>query len=121
MSWTKVIDRPAVEILLDDGRTDVRGACNGRSVPEPLAHRPHYGRNGALPLRLGLRDPVLRECDRSDQRPAPGAEVLGREFVAHVLSDVVVQLAAVEVVGLIVEPVAQETPAPVQSAQRLDG
>ena len=56
-------------------------------------------------------DPVFRECDRGDQRAAPGAEILGREFVAHVLFDVVVEARAREVAKRSVNVVAKELPA----------
>src|SRR5215213_2934957 len=110
MAWTKVIDRSTVPILLDDGWTDVRRARDGRSVSELLADQTHDGRDGALGFRLRFRRASLCKGDGRDERPAPGAEVLGRELLAHVLLDVFVQLPPREAEDLVVRSIAEQPP-----------
>src|SRR3712207_1241915 len=100
MPRSKVVDRPPVEVLLDNGRADVRRARDGRSVAQALAYVAHHGRDGALRFGLGSRDSPLRERDRGGQSSAPRAEILGREFLAEELANVLVQARAVEVDAL---------------------
>jgi len=38
MTGPKIVDCPAVEILVDDGRTDVRRARNGRHIAKLFSH-----------------------------------------------------------------------------------
>src|SRR5262249_55537776 len=102
MTWPEIVDRSPVEILLDDGRADVGRARNGRRIAEPFADLAHHGGDRPLLRRLALRRRRLGELDRPDERAPPGTEVLRRELVAHMLPDVLVQLARAEVVGLAV-------------------
>src|ERR1044072_6572678 len=122
MAWTKVINSTPVEILLDDGGADVRRTRNCRRISKACTDGSHNGRDRALRLRLALGDAVLAERHGREQRPAPGAEILGCEVLAHVLLDVVVELAAGEVAkaaGLLVD-VAEKAPAALRRAQLSD-
>src|SRR5205085_3595535 len=122
VAWTEVLDRAPVQVLLDDGRADVRRPRDGRRVPEPLADRPHDRRDDPLRLRLCLDGAALRERDRSDERPAPGAEVLGCELFAHEFRDVLVEPPRVQAVRVAVLLVAKEpaaAPLPDQDLHRL--
>src|SRR3989442_11815511 len=87
----KIVDRSSVEILLDDGRADVRPARYGRRISESLAHGAHRRCDDACGLRLRLGNAVLGERDRGQQRSAPRAEILGCELFADVALDVLVQ------------------------------
>src|SRR5438552_17554536 len=91
MSWAEILDRSAVEILVDHGGADVRAARNSRRIAELLADAPHHGRNDALRLALGVRGPALGPRDPRDQPGAPGAEGLRRELVSELVAGVVVQ------------------------------
>src|SRR3954470_3388921 len=108
MARAEIVDRSPVEILLDHRRADVRGARNRGGVAELLADLPPH-RGYRLPLRgRRLRQPALGERDGGDQRPAPRAEVLRAELVAHVPPDVVVELARVEWVDLAIALVPKD-------------
>src|SRR5687768_14395398 len=109
MPRTKVVDRPPVEILLDDGGTDVRSARHRWSVSELFSDRTHYGGHGTLRLGFGLRGTALGQIDRGRERPAPRAEVLRRELLAQVFLHVLVQLAGGQGVDLVTGAVAEET------------
>src|SRR5438874_2535965 len=97
MAGAEILDRSAVEILLDHGRAHVRRARYGGRVPELLGDPPHHGRNPSLGLGRILWGILLRQLDRRDQRAAPGAKVLRAEFRAEMLLDVLVQAPLVEV------------------------
>src|SRR5690349_6696395 len=111
MSWPEILDRSAVEVLLDHGWTDVARTCDGRCIPQAFPDASHDGRHPAFRLGLGLGDAALGEPDRGSERAAPRAEVLGRELLAHVDADVVVQVFAGEVVEVALPLVAEEPPA----------
>src|SRR5687768_15245898 len=100
MPRTKVIDRSAVEILLDDSRAHIRVARYSRSVSEPLSDRAHDVCDRLLRLGVALADAALGKRDCGRERAAPGAKVLRGELVAHVLADVAVQHGARERAGL---------------------
>ena len=70
-------------------------------------------------LGFRLRETVLGERDRGDQRAAPGAEILGGEFVAHVLFDVVVQLRAGEIAERPVRKLVAEEAPPTRQLEQL--
>src|SRR3954452_18456277 len=96
MSRPEILDRCAVEILIDNCRADVRPARDGGGVSQLLPHAaPHRG-DGPLFLRLGLRRTVLGERDRREQRAAPRPEVLRGEVLAEIRANVFVQLRASE-------------------------
>src|SRR5919108_2901765 len=111
MSSSKIVDRSAVEILLDHGRADVRRPCYCRGIAEPLAHGAHRRGDHALGLCFGLGDSVLRKRDRGEQRAAPGAEILGRELVADMPLDVLVQAAPAERAQAVAVSIAKEASA----------
>src|SRR5205823_2893055 len=78
-----------------------------RGISELLGDAPHY--RGDRPLRravLALRP--FGEGDRSEQRPAPCAEVLRGELGAQMLLHVLVKALARQVVELAVAPVAED-------------
>src|SRR5215210_4222650 len=108
MPRAEILDRSPVEILLHDRGAYVRGARHRRRIAEPLADNAHDGCDRSLLLGRGLCVLALRERDRRDERPAPGAEVLRRELLAHVLADVLVQAARAEIHELVVVAVAEE-------------
>src|SRR5438105_6691944 len=111
MARPEILDRTSVEVLLDDSRADVRGARDRGRVSEPLGHPSHDARHRLLLRRHAVRRPAeLRERDRRLERPAPGPEILRREFLAHVTLDVLVELPARQVAKLAVELVAKELP-----------
>src|SRR5207237_10166424 len=111
MARPEILDRTSVEVLLDDSRADVRGARDRGRVAEPLGHPSHAARHRLLLRRHAVRRPAeLRERDRRLERPAPGPEILRREFLAHLALDVLVELPARQVAKLAVELVAKELP-----------
>src|SRR5688500_11364649 len=118
MPRTEIVDRSPVEILLDDRRADVGGARDGRRIAEALAHLPHYSRDHPLRLRLALGDSVLGEADRGGERAAPGAEVLRRDLLAHVVADVLVQDGAGERAEVAV-PAIPEQPRSARQGEQL--
>ena len=64
----------------------------------PSFARPSASRRRSPSWAVGLSfEALLGELERGGERAAPGPEVLGREFLAHVFPDVVVQPAALEV------------------------
>src|SRR5437899_3136127 len=119
MPRPKIVDRSSVEILLDDGRADVRPARYGRRISEPLAHGAHRRCDDACGLRLRLGNAVLGERDRGEQRPAPRAEILGGEVLANVALDVLVQAPAGEGAQLAVAVAIAEEPAATLFGQKL--
>src|SRR5947208_515450 len=121
MSWAEILDRSAVEILVDHGGADVRAARNSRRIAELLADAPHHGRNDALRLALGVRGTALGQRDRGDQRAAPGAEVLRRELVSEMVADVVVQPRARQVAETAFPLVTKEARTAGQLQQLRDG
>src|SRR2546429_7717626 len=82
MARPEIIDRSPVQILLDDGGTDVGSARNRRRIAEPLADGSHYCGDRALSLRRSLRRRAPRQSGRPDERAAPGTEILWCEFLA---------------------------------------
>src|SRR5918994_7961943 len=112
MPRAKVIDRTPVEILLDNRRADVRGSGHCRRVSELLSDEAHHGGDHAPGFALGLADPSLSEADGGRQRAAPGTEVLAREFVPHMLLDVLVQLSRGEVEDVFARSVAEQLRTP---------
>src|SRR5437763_11180896 len=112
MARPEIVDRAAVEVLLPDGRAHVRGAGDRGRVSEPLGDAAHDRRHGAFLARRGVgRVAELGECDRRLERAAPRPEILRGEFLAHAALDVVVELAAGEVVELALALVPEELPA----------
>src|SRR5436305_2438768 len=111
MAWPKIVDRSAVQILFDDRGADVRGAGNGRCIPQALAHAAHDCGHDTLLLCHRLDDAALGKGDRGFERAAPGAEILRGEFVAHVSLDVLVELPAGQVADSALALVAEEAPA----------
>src|SRR3954449_2719123 len=103
MPSAKIVDRSSVEILLHNRRRDVRLTRYCGCISEPLRNEPHDGCDRALLLAFRLRKPLLGgtlgEVDRREERPAPGAEVLGAELLPEVDLHVVVQAGVREVVG----------------------
>src|SRR5919204_2043396 len=91
MTGTEIVDRSAVEILIDHRGTDVRRAGNCRRISELLADAAHDGGNRALLFAGRLHRTALGERNRSGQRPAPRAEVLGGELFAEKDAQVVVE------------------------------
>src|SRR5438477_10410479 len=91
MSRAEIADRSPFQILLDDRRADIRRACHRSGIPEAFADLPHYGRH--LTARVGRarrwRPPC--ELNRSDQRPAPGSEILSRELRSEIHADVIIE------------------------------
>ena len=65
-------------------------------IAAPLTDSAHDAGDDLCRLFFGLHGTVLGESDRSDQRAAPGAEILGGEFGSEILTDVVVQPRAGE-------------------------
>src|SRR5215211_921605 len=118
MAWTKVSDRSTVAILLYNGGTDVRRARDSRGVTELLSDQAHDGRDGALGFRLRFHRPSLCKGDGPDERPAPGAEVFGRELITHVLLDVFIQLPPGEVEDLVVRPIPEQARAAFELDER---
>src|SRR6266516_7208709 len=108
MPRPKIVDRSSVEILLDDGRADVRRARYGRRISEPLAHGAHRRGDDGCGLRLRLDYAVLGERDRGEQRPAPRAEILGGELLTDVALDVLVHAPAGEGAQLALVAIAEE-------------
>src|SRR3954451_17259343 len=108
MPGAEIVDRSAIEILLDYGRTDVGRACHRRRISEPLADGSHHRRDHALLLRRRLCGLTLGERHRRGESASPRAEVLCGELRAHVLADVLVQTSRAEVHELVVVPVAKE-------------
>src|SRR5581483_5863040 len=68
-------------------------------------------------LREAVAPRALCEGDRGEQRPAPGAEVLRRELVAHVDLHVVVQALARQVVDVAFPAIAEDARAAGQLQQ----
>src|SRR3712207_3432731 len=105
MTRPEIRDRASVQVLLHDGRTDVRRSCYGSGIPEPIADETHHGRDATLRLGRRLGRPALCECDRGKQRSAPCTEILRSEFLTHLALDVVVERARgqvrVAVAGLV--------------------
>src|SRR5438270_13218012 len=97
MSGPEILDRSPVEILVDDGGTYVRAPRDRRRVAELLPHAAHDGGNDTFRLGLRLDGTALGERDGRDQRPAPRAEILGRELFAKIHPDVIVEACAGEV------------------------
>src|SRR6478736_9137137 len=120
MSWPEILDRSAIEVLLDHGWTDVARTCDGRCIPQAFADASHDGCHPALRLGLGVGDAALRESDGCGERAAPRAEVLGGELLAHVDADVVVQVLAREVVEVALPLVPEEPPAAGEIEELLD-
>src|SRR4029453_13910439 len=75
MPGPEIVDGSPIEILLDNRRADVGCTRNRRGVSELLADDSHHRRDCALLFGLRLGGLTLREGDRRQQRPAPGAEV----------------------------------------------
>src|SRR4029450_13782842 len=120
MTRSKVVDRSTVEILLDHSRAHVRRSRYSRCVSKFFSHRTHRCGDDSFGFRFRLRNPVLRKRDRCSEGPAPGAEVLRREFLPHVLVYVFVQLSSIEVEALAVGDVAKEPSAARKLQQRPD-
>src|SRR3954451_6836324 len=108
MSGPEILDRSAVEVLLDDCGTDVARARDRRRIPEAFADRPHDGGNTSFRLGVGLGKSALGKADRRREGAAPRPEILRRELLAHVDADVVVQPLAGEVVQVALPLVAEE-------------
>src|SRR5215207_6686359 len=98
MPGSKIVDRPPVEVLLDDGGADIGGTRDGRRVPKPFGDAPHDGYHRALLFGLAVDEATVRKGQCGKQRPAPRPEVLRGELLAHVDLDVVVQPLRREVV-----------------------
>src|SRR6266540_7082883 len=112
MTRPEVRDRAAVEVLLDDRGADVGRPSDGRRISEALGDPAHDSRESTLRLGLPGGNLPLGERDRSGERAAPRAEVLGSELVAQVLAHVVVERAAGQVEGISFDAVAEQSCAP---------
>src|SRR3954451_21319847 len=110
MPRPEIVDRPSVEILLDDGWADVRRSGDRRRVSEPLRDMAHHCRNSPLCLGGILRRTVLRELDRGEQRAAPRSEVLCRVVLAQVGLHIGVEFSLVEVSARAVAGLVLEQP-----------
>src|SRR5581483_2833745 len=108
MARLEILEGDALEILLDDGRADVRGAGDGSRISESRAGGPRDRGDDALRLGGRLRGSALGEGDGSRERAAPRAEVLCRELVAEVSLDVPVEDVGGEVAQLAFDGVAEE-------------
>src|SRR5437763_13440915 len=94
MSRTKIVDRSPVQVLLDNRRRDVRLASDRGSISESLRNPPHDRGDRPLLLTFRLRKSLLggtlRQVDRSEKRPSPGAEVFRAELLPEIDLHVVV-------------------------------
>src|SRR5205823_12234928 len=122
MARPEILDGAAVQVLLDDGGTDVRGTRYRRRVPQPLGDAAHHARERPLLRRRAVRR-LRKLCERDGglERPSPRPEILRREFLAHVALDVLVELPSGEVPKLAVELVAEELPPARNPEQILHG
>src|SRR5215467_148643 len=111
MAGPEIVDRSSVQILIDYGGAYVGRTRNRRCIAEPLADGAHHRSDGAFCLSIRFGRPTLGQRDRCDQGPSPGPEILGREFLAHVLGDVLVEAPSAQVVDLVVQAVQEEAPA----------
>src|SRR5262245_41917042 len=119
MARAEIVNGSAVEILLDDRRAHIGRARDRRRVPEALADLAHHHRHGSFLLGRTLCRLCLGKLDRGDERAAPGAEILGRELLPHVLLDVLVQRARAEVEELAVSAIPEQPAATLQGEQLL--
>src|SRR5919201_2094117 len=111
MTGTEIVDRSAVEILIDHRRTDVRRTGNCRRISELLADAAHDGGNRALLFAGRLHRTALGERNRGGQRPAPRAEILGGELLAEKDAHVIVESLARQVAESgVVEITEEPTP-----------
>src|SRR5947209_15848088 len=112
MPGAEILDSSSGEILLDDGRSDVRRPADRRRIPELLRHKPHDRGDLAFLRRGGLRKAgtggALGEVDRREERAAPRPKVLRRELLAEMELDVVVQSRACEVVEVALPAVLED-------------
>src|ERR1043165_6543589 len=91
------LERLALHVLVEEARADVRRAAHRRRVPELLGRRVDGALELPLALRLARTLSLHRQRDRAEERPGPGAEVLGREVVADDGLDVLVDVAVLHV------------------------
>ena len=91
-----VVQRAAGEVVVDDERAHVRRARDRRGVPELVPDATHHcwRARASLPLRCRSARAAASSL-RSEERPAPGPEVLCRVLGAEVLGDVLVQVGDV--------------------------
>ena len=89
-------------------RVDVRAARDGRCVAEMLGDVLHHRCHGALPRGLGLAAVLGGQPDGGEDRPHPGAEVLGAELVAEVLLHVAVDVGRLHVHPVAIDLVGQQ-------------
>src|SRR3954471_11788713 len=122
MARSKVINGATVEILIDNSWADVRRTRNCGRISKPLADGAQDGGDRAFRLGFGLRNPVLGERDRSEQRAAPRPEVLRRELLAQIFLDVVVQAFSAQAAeAAVAVSIAEETASSPDREQLTDG
>src|SRR3954452_8215988 len=120
MPRAEILDRSPVEILLDHRRAHIGAAGNSGRIAELVSDATHHRRNHTLGLTLRFRRPTLGKGNRGDQRPAPGAEVLRRELVAEVFTDVVVEAGPGEAADTALALVPAQPPSSGECEQLLD-
>src|SRR5262249_54420505 len=69
MRCTEILDRSALEILVDHRRTDVGAARNSRRIPELVADATHHARYHPFCFAFAVRRTVLGKCNRGDYVP----------------------------------------------------
>ena len=89
---------------------DVAFPADGGRVSEALGYALDRLYHVLFRLGFGAEDANLFQGHRRKHRPCPGAEVLRRELLAHVLLDVVIQPPAGETAEPVAVAVAEEPP-----------
>jgi hypothetical protein len=108
MPRPKIVERWPIEILFDNRRAYVGRACNRSVFPSfsPTAHMtPETTRLALASLFAG---PCSASAIAARSVPPPRPEILGSEFLAHVLGDVLIQQRAGELVGRPFAPIAEQ-------------
>jgi uncharacterized protein YjbJ (UPF0337 family) len=103
---SEVLEGAPGQVVLDDQWAHVGGASDRRRVAELVRDLSHHLGEDAFCLVFVLGRTVLCELDRSEQRPTPGSEVLGRKTVPEVLADVRVEHGCGEIddLAVLLEP-----------------
>src|SRR6266496_6377008 len=117
MAGAKILDRSTVQILVDDGRADVRAARDGRCIAELASDPPHDGGDHAFRLAVRFGRSVLGKHDRRNQRATPGPKILRGELATEIVANVLVELCAREIADASIRLVAEEARAARQLEQ----